>query len=98
MQHTGHSSPIGATVVAGGVNVSLFSRDATGVEVLLLDREDDARPARVMRLDPVANRTYHSWMIDGFAMQETTILDADGVPQPHGGLTAHQRCECGRMP
>ena len=36
MQTTGNSSPIGATVVNGGVNFSLFSRDATGVELLLL--------------------------------------------------------------
>jgi pullulanase/glycogen debranching enzyme len=34
----------------GGVNFSLFSRSATGVELLLFDREDDARPARVMHL------------------------------------------------
>ena len=63
MQHTGHSSPLGATVVDGGVNFSLFSRSATGVELLFFDREDDARPARVMRLDPVANRTYHYWHV-----------------------------------
>jgi hypothetical protein len=30
MQHTGHSSPLGATVVDGGVNFSLFPRSATG--------------------------------------------------------------------
>ena len=63
MQHTGHSSPIGATVVDGGVNFSLFSRSATGVELLLFDRDDDARPARVLRLDPAANLTYHYWHV-----------------------------------
>src|SRR4029434_3013845 len=63
MQHTGHSSPLGATIVDGGVNFSLFSRSATGVELLFFDREDDARPARVMRLDPAANRTYHYWHV-----------------------------------
>jgi glycogen operon protein len=69
MQHTGHSSPLGATVVAGGVNVSLFSRSATGVEVLLFDRDATAQPARVLRLDPVANRMYHSWMLGGVMCQ-----------------------------
>jgi glycogen operon protein len=63
MQHTGHSSPLGATVVDGGVNFSLFSRSATGVELLFFDRQDDARPARVLRLDPAANRTYHYWHV-----------------------------------
>ena len=60
---TGHSSPLGATVVDGGVNFSLFSRSATGVELLLFDREDDVRPARVLHLDPVANHTYHYWHV-----------------------------------
>jgi glycogen operon protein len=63
MQHISHSSPLGATVVDSGVNFSLFSRSATGVELLLFDRDDDARPARVLRLDPAANRTYHYWHV-----------------------------------
>ena len=62
-QHPGHSSPLGATIVAGSVNFSLFSRSATGVELLLFDREDDARPARIIHLDPVANRTYPYWHV-----------------------------------
>src|SRR5215468_932059 len=59
----GHSAPLGATVVDGGINFSLFSRSATGVELLLFDREDDARPARVVRLDSAANSTYHYWHV-----------------------------------
>src|SRR5262245_51619381 len=51
----GHSSPLGATVSDGGVNFSLFSRTATGVDLLFFDREDDARPACAVSLDPVAN-------------------------------------------
>src|SRR5687767_11346453 len=54
-------APVGATVTDGGVNFSLFSRTATGVELLLFDREDDARPARVVRFDPAADRAYHYW-------------------------------------
>jgi isoamylase len=61
--NAGHSWPLGATVVDGGTNFSVFSRSATGVELLLFDREDDARPARMMRLDPAANRTYHYWHV-----------------------------------
>jgi isoamylase len=59
--NAGRSAPVGATVESGGVNFSLFSRDAAGVELLLFDREDDAQPARVVSLDPVINRTYHYW-------------------------------------
>jgi 6-phosphogluconate dehydrogenase len=61
--NAGHSWPLGATVVDGGINFSAFSRSATGVELLLFDREDDARPVRMMRLDPAANRTYHYWHV-----------------------------------
>jgi len=56
-------SPLGATVLPDGVNVSLFFRSATGVELLLFGRDDDARPARVIRLDPAANRTYFYWHV-----------------------------------
>jgi isoamylase len=58
---TGQSSPLGATVVAGGVNFSVFSRNATGVELVFFDREDDVRPARVISIDPAANRSYYYW-------------------------------------
>jgi pullulanase/glycogen debranching enzyme len=46
----GTSAPLGATVVRGGVNFSIFSRSASGVELLLFDSEDDPRPARVITI------------------------------------------------
>lgn len=60
---TGQSSPLGATVQAGGVNFSLFSRSATRVELLLFDQVDDATPSRVIRIDPASNRSYHYWHV-----------------------------------
>ena len=45
----GQSAPLGATVANGGVNFCLFSRNATRIELLLFDRDDDARPSRVVR-------------------------------------------------
>jgi isoamylase len=59
----GQSSPLGATVVAGGVNFSLYSRDASGIDLLLFNEDDDARPARVIPLDQSVNRTYHYWHV-----------------------------------
>lgn len=59
--HAGASSPIGATVSRAGVNFSVYSRHATEIELLLFDRVDDPRPARVLRLGPSTNRTYHYW-------------------------------------
>jgi isoamylase len=57
----GRSGPLGSTVHPGGVNFSVYSRGASLVELLLFDREDDARASRVIRLDPGTNRTYHYW-------------------------------------
>jgi isoamylase len=57
----GRSAPLGATIVAGGVNFSVFSRYASAVELLFFDREDDPRPSRVIPIDPAASRTYHYW-------------------------------------
>lgn len=58
---TGSPSPIGATFVKGGVNFSLFSRTAEGVELVFFDHQDDAKPSRSIKLDPARNRTYHYW-------------------------------------
>src|SRR5262245_4448710 len=58
----GRSFSLGATVLDGGVNFSLFSRTAAGVELLFFDR-DDATPSRVVRMDPATNRTYHYWHV-----------------------------------
>src|SRR5215510_3863667 len=88
MQHTGHSSPLGATVVDGGVNFSLFSHSASGVELLLFDREDDARPARIISIDPVANRTYDYWhvFVPGVQPGQLYGYRVDGPSDPANGL------------
>src|SRR5262245_11396853 len=57
------SSPLGATVSAEGTNFSLYSKHATGIELLLFDGVDDARPKHVISIDPTTNRTYHYWNI-----------------------------------
>jgi len=59
----GGSSPLGATPSPDGVNFSVFSRHATGVELLLFDGVDDTKAASVVRLDPAANRTYYYWHV-----------------------------------
>ncbi len=59
----GRSAPLGATVTSGGVNFSLYSRDASGIELLFFDHEDDGQPSHVIRLDQTVNRTYHYWHV-----------------------------------
>jgi len=59
----GQSAPLGATVSPSGVNFSLYSRDASRVDLLFFDREDDSRPSRVISFHPFINRTYQYWHV-----------------------------------
>ncbi|MFL6414517.1 MAG: glycogen debranching enzyme, partial [Bryobacteraceae bacterium] len=84
----GRSFPLGASLAAGGVNFALFSRDASAVELLLFDREDDARPSRVVVIDPAENRTYHYWhgFVPGIAAGQMYGFRVYGPADPARGL------------
>jgi len=86
--HRGTSAPLGATVDDGGVNFSVFSRGAAGIELLLFDRAEDAKPSRTVRLDPIANRTYHYWhaFVPGVRPGQIYAYRASGPFEPHNGL------------
>jgi isoamylase len=59
----GRSAPLGATVTCGGVNFSVFSRNASGIDLLLFDHEDDMQPSHTIQLNASTNRTYHYWHV-----------------------------------
>src|SRR5947209_6996783 len=84
----GRSSPLGATVADGGVNFSLFSRSASGVELLLFDRENAAAPSRTVRLDPVTIHTYHYWhvFVPGVQPGQLYGYRVEGPLAPERGL------------
>lgn len=50
---SGKAAPLGATVSREGVNVSIYARDASSVELLLFSR-DDEQPTNVLSLEPYA--------------------------------------------
>ena len=54
----GRSFPLGASLVAGGANFSVFSKHASAVQLLLFDDVDDERPSKVIDL---GGRTRHYW-------------------------------------
>jgi isoamylase len=87
IETTGLSSPLGATVRPDGVNFSVFSRNATHIELLLFDRAD-GQPARVVCLDPVANRTYYYWhvFVPGVGSGQIYGYRAEGPFNPARGL------------
>src|SRR5690242_312703 len=60
---TGRSVPVGATLTRNGANFSVFSRSATGIELVFFDGADDALPSRLIPIDPSTNRTYHYWHV-----------------------------------
>jgi isoamylase len=59
----GSPHPLGATTQANGVNFSLFSGGATGVELLLFDKHDSPQPRQTIPLLPSKNKTFHFWHI-----------------------------------
>jgi glycogen operon protein len=75
-------------VADGGVGFCLFSRTATAVELLLFDREDDAKPSRVVPIDPATNRTYHYWhtFVPGVRPGQLYAYRVQGPLDPARGL------------
>jgi len=88
-QHgTGQSFPLGATVLPGGVNFSVFSRHATRIELLLFDSGEEAKPTRVVELDPREHRTYYYWhvFVPGARPGQLYAYRAFGPFDPANGL------------
>ena len=57
----GSSSPLGASVQPDGVNFSVFSNRATGIELLLFDDGNATQPSRIVPLAADVHRTHHYW-------------------------------------
>ena len=83
----GRSAPLGASLEQGGVNFSVYSRDASRIDLLLFDSED-APPSRVIHLDPSDNRTYHYWHVFVPGLQPGQLYGycAHGPFDPQQGL------------
>ena len=84
----GHSAPLGATPDAGGVNFSVYSREAAAVSLLLFNSDNAAAPWRVIPLDPALNRTYHYWhvFVPGLRPGQLYGYRVEGPRDPARGL------------
>jgi len=84
----GRSSPLGTTVSADGTNFSVYSKHAKGIELLLFDCVDDARPERAISIDPATNRTYHYWhvFVPGVKAGQIYGYRVDGAFNPLSGM------------
>jgi glycogen operon protein len=85
---SGRPAPLGASVQAGGVNFSIFSKSATRLELLLFDDRDAPAPAQVIALEPRTHRTYHYWhaFVKGLAPGQVYAYRAHGPFAPERGL------------
>ena len=83
----GRSSPLGATLRDGGVNFSLYSRSAARVDLLFFDREEDAKPSRIIPIE-LRNRTYHYWhtFVPGARAGQIYGYRVYGPSEPYLGL------------
>jgi glycogen operon protein len=83
----GQSAPLGATVLPGGVNFSVFAKRATLVELLLFDDVRATSPARTIPLDPRSHRTYHYWhaFVPNLKPGQVYAYRADGPFAPERG-------------
>ena len=84
----GSAAPLGATVRDRGVDFSVFSKDATQIDLLLFADEQSAEPSRVIALDPQQHRTYHYWhtFVPDLAPGQVYGYRAHGPFDPERGL------------
>lgn len=68
----GEPHPLGATVGDGGVNFSLFSRNADWVELLLFEDFNDESPVQTIRLDR-NHRTFSYWHVFVHGARESLL-------------------------
>lgn len=84
----GRSYPLGASFYDGGVNFSLYSKNATSVELLFFDDVDDRKPSRIFTLDSIHHRTFHYWhiFVPGVQQGQLYAYRVHGPFAPEKGL------------
>ena len=84
----GRRYPPGAVVEDDGVNFSVYSRHATGAELLLYETAASPEPFQVIRLDPRINHTFFSWhvLVEDLppGTHYTWRMEGPHDPQGHG--------------
>ncbi|UCF96954.1 MAG: glycogen debranching protein GlgX [Spirochaetaceae bacterium] len=83
----GEPLPLGATPNDHGVQFAVFSRHATGVELLLFADAQEGTPTEVIRLDPRENRTGDIWhvQVDGIGPGQYYLYRVSGPYEPRRG-------------
>jgi isoamylase len=84
----GHTAPLGATPCPDGVNFSVYSKHATGIELLLFNHVDDAKAVRTIQIEPTTNRSYHYWylFVPGVSAGQIYGYRVEGPHDPANGM------------
>ncbi|WP_008317898.1 glycogen debranching protein GlgX [Leptolyngbya sp. PCC 6406] len=84
----GNSYPLGATISEDGVNFCLYSKYATGIDLLLFDSPDDPYPSHTIHLNPQEHRSFHYWhvLVLGIGVGQVYAYRAAGPYLPEEGL------------
>jgi len=82
----GRTHPLGATPDKDGVNFSIFSEQATSVELLLFEKPDDPQPIQTIKLNPKSNKTFYFWhvYVKGLKHGAAYAYRVDGPKDLHG--------------
>lgn len=88
----GHEYPLGATVVDGGVNFALYSRNASAVQLLLFDKPND-EPTDIIQ---VQNRDKFIWHVEvlGVGAGQLYGYKVQGEYRPEGECDSTTRSSC----
>ncbi len=84
----GKPLPLGATVMTGGVNFSVFTRNGTAVILELFESADATEPYASYTLDPKRNRTGDVWHVfcPDLGKDALYLYRVDGPFRPNEGL------------
>jgi 1,4-alpha-glucan branching enzyme len=84
----GKPFPLGSALSGTGANFSVYSSQATEVQLVLFDSGLDARADRILKLDASVNRTAHYWhiFVDGVRPGQRYGYRMDGPHNPEEGL------------
>ncbi|MEK6152553.1 glycogen debranching protein GlgX [Flavobacteriaceae bacterium 3-367] len=83
----GQAFPIGASVQHNGVNFSVYSKNSTGIELLLFDGPEASKPNEIIVLDKKRNRTEFYWhvFVEGLKAGQMYGFRVHGPFQPDKG-------------
>ncbi len=90
---SGKPQPLGASPDRRGVNFSIFSENATSVELLLFKNPKSKEPFQTIKLDPKIHKTYHFWHVFVKNLKPGTLYAyrVDGPNDPCQGFRFNPR-------